>query len=136
MIQVPAFVVGTYGLRKSTLSAFDLLLTDGLCYVDTPLVYPLILCYATAALVTTTVVTLVALKAPSAHDTSLDPVSKFYAMTDEGRWTILGPLIPFLIIPAVMWVDMFIRVMGLVSVGVRTQKASVPARRANGKKEL
>ncbi|CAG7855219.1 SubName: Full=Uncharacterized protein {ECO:0000313/EMBL:CCA73114.1} [Serendipita indica DSM 11827] len=115
LIQIPAFIIGTYGLRKNT-----------------PLVYPLLLCYASAALVTTTTVFFVSVNLPSANDTSLDATSKFYALTDEGRRTILGPIIPFLLIPAVMWVDMLIRVTSLVSAGI--QKTATAGK--TGKKEL
>lgn len=117
VIQIPAFILGTYGLHKNK-----------------PTFYPLILCYATAALVTTTTVLFVAINLPSADDPSLDASSKFYALTHQARWTILGPLIPFLAIPAVMWVDMFIRVMDLVSVGA--YKKTVAERAGRKKKEL
>lgn len=92
-------------------------------FLDSPRVYPLLLAYSSAALVTTTTVLVITLAAPSASDKTLDPISKFYAMSDEGRWTILGPLIPFLIVPAVMWIDMMVRVGRLVEAGIRATGA-------------
>ncbi|CAG8725958.1 15355_t:CDS:2, partial [Acaulospora colombiana] len=94
--------------------------TDG---HDSKAIYPFLVAYSAAGLVTASTVAWVTLKAPSASDLSLDPVSKFYALTDEGRWTILGPLIPFLIVPMIMFVDMMFRVTSLVNAGVKAQAA-------------
>ncbi|CCA76270.2 hypothetical protein PIIN_10265 [Serendipita indica DSM 11827] len=117
VIQLPAFILGTYGLYKNN-----------------PSYYSVILCYATAALVTTTTCFVNAIKLPSAEDPSLDASSKFYAVTNEVRWRILGPLIPFLVVPAVMWVDMFVRIMDLVSIGA--YKKTLAAKAGKAKKEL
>ncbi|PVF96153.1 hypothetical protein CPB86DRAFT_787299 [Serendipita vermifera] len=113
---LPAFVIGMIGLQR-----------------DSKAVYPFLLAYSTAALITTSTVAWITLKAPSASDPSLDPVSKFYALTDEGRNTILGPLIPFLIIPIIMFVDMMSRVTNLVNAGIKAQAAQ---KSTNGKKHI
>jgi hypothetical protein len=102
-------------------------------HLDSKSVYPIILAYCAATLVTTSTVLWITLKAPSASDPNLDPVSKFYAVTDEGRRGILGPLIPFLLVPIVMFVDMLYRVTSLVKAGVKAQATSTAQ---NGKKHL
>ncbi|KIM22413.1 hypothetical protein M408DRAFT_332925 [Serendipita vermifera MAFF 305830] len=116
-IQMPTFVIGMIGLRK-----------------DTSAIYPLLLAYASAALVTTITVTHGTLIAPSSADTSLDTLSKFYAMSDLGRWIILGPLIPFLIVPAIMWVDMMMRLSRLVKLGAQVEATKEV--NGKGRKEL
>jgi len=118
-IQLPAFVFGMIGL-----------------YYNSAAVYPLLLSYASAALVTTITVTYGTIIAPSLNDTTLDPINKFYAMSDAGRWTILGPLIPFLIIPAVLWVDMMFRIGKLVKKGTQVEAKARAAGAGKGKKEL
>ncbi len=64
-----------------------------------------------------------ALVAPSIDDPNLDSASKLYAMSEEGRWTILKPTIPFLIIPIIMWVDMMFRLGRLVRKGAQVERA-------------
>lgn len=96
-------------------------------------VYPLLLAYSSTAIVTTSIYLLVALFAPSAHDETLDSLSKFYAMTDEGRWKILYPVILYLAIPSIMWIDMMFRVGSLVEAGTKARRVGGVV---NGKKEL
>ncbi|KAG8820147.1 hypothetical protein FRC19_009102 [Serendipita sp. 401] len=114
-IQIPGCIIGMYALQK-----------------EKKALYPVLLAYTSAALVTTTTVIFVAFAAPSAHDKTLDPVSKFYAMTEEGRWSIIYPTIPYLVIPAIMWVDMMVRITSLVKAGAKAQNAAI--RVENGKK--
>ncbi|KAG8800702.1 hypothetical protein FRC17_006823 [Serendipita sp. 399] len=116
-IQIPGCIIGMYALQKGY-KAF----------------YPALLAYASSAVVTTTTVLFVALAAPSVHDKTLDPISKFYAMTDEGRWSTLYPIIIFLVVPAIMWVDMLVRVTRLVNAGIKAQRALEQKPVENGKK--
>ncbi|KIM20280.1 hypothetical protein M408DRAFT_308499 [Serendipita vermifera MAFF 305830] len=116
-IQMPSIIIGMIGLRK-----------------DTPTVYPLLLAYSSAALVTAITVAHGTLIAPSSADTSLDALSRFYAMSDLGRWIILGLIIPFLIIPAIMWVDMMMRLSRLVKVGAQAEATNEI--NGKGRKEL
>lgn len=82
-------------------------------------VYPILLSYASAALVTTITVVVTTITMPASHDKTIDDVSKFYSLSNEGRITILGPVIPFLVIPAIMWVDMFMKTSKLVIAGAK-----------------
>jgi len=84
-------------------------------------VYPLLLAYASLALVTTVTTLHATLIAPNSADASLDPALKVYAFSDEQRSAVLRPLIPFLLIPAVMWFDMMVRVTGLVRKGAQLE---------------
>lgn len=89
--------------------------------------------YAATAIITTTTVLIVTANIPSASDPTLDRLSKFYAMTEEGRWTIMYPVSFYLAVPAIMWVDMMFRVGGLVKAGIR----KIGSRNVNAeKKEL
>jgi hypothetical protein len=101
---------------------------------DTPTIYPLLIAYSSCALVTTITVTHGAYILPSMADTT-DPLAKFYAVSDKGRMLILGPIIPFLIVPAVMWVDMMVRVGKLVNAGTKVQGQGKVAN-GKGRKEL
>lgn len=78
------------------------------------------LAYSAAAIVSTTTVFIMVLTAPSDSDPALDNTLQFYALTEENRQVILGPLIPFLIVPVVMFVDMMIRLAGLVNAGMKS----------------
>jgi hypothetical protein len=73
---------------------------------------------------------------PSSTDKTLDPNFKMYAVTEEQRWVILGPLIPFLIIPVVMWIDMMVRVTRLVRKGTKVEAQSRIAAKGKGRKDL
>jgi hypothetical protein len=84
--------------------------------------------------VTTVTVTHGALTLPSLAETT-DPLARFYALSDEARMHQLGPLIPFLLVPAVMWVDMMVRVGKLVSAGAKAQ-AQGKVTNGKGRKEL
>jgi hypothetical protein len=68
---------------------------------------------------------IIAYTAPSIIDPTLDSTARFHAMSEKGRWTILNATIPFLIIPAIMWIDMMIRLGRLVNAGVNAQKGKV-----------
>lgn len=85
-------------------------------------VFPILLSYASAALVTTITVWVTTVNMPASYDKNLDPVSQFYSLSDEGRRTILGPIIPFLAVPAIMWVDMFFKTLRLVIAGANATK--------------
>lgn len=74
--------------------------------------------------------------APSIKDPTLDPLSKFYAMSDEGRWTILAAATPILIVPLIMWVDMMIRLGRLVAKGERVGAQQKKVTIKKTKKEL
>lgn len=93
--------------------------------LDSPKIYPLLLAYSTAALVTTITYMIIAYTAPSITDPTLDATARFHAMSEKGRWTILNATMPFLIIPAVMWIDMMVRLGHLVNAGVKAQKGKV-----------
>lgn len=96
---IPAFILVIRGLRQNLTS-----------------VYPVLFAYASAALVMTGTHMATVLKAPSASDQTLDAVSKFYALSDGARSSLIRAIAPYLLIPAIMWVDMFIRLRGLVAV--------------------
>lgn len=122
-IQLPTFIIGIIGLQRG-LFVPSLVLIKPIPILkrstDSPRIYPLLLAYSSAALVTTITLLVITLAAPSSDNANqeLDPISQFYSMTEEGRRSILGPLIPFLIVPAIMWVDMIIRLAGLVNDGI------------------
>ncbi|KIM20282.1 hypothetical protein M408DRAFT_308501, partial [Serendipita vermifera MAFF 305830] len=116
-IQIPSFIIGMIGLSK-----------------DTPAIYPLLLAYSSAAFVTTITFAHDVFIAPSSADTSLDALSKFYAMSDVGRRTLLAILIPFLVVPAIMWVDMMMRIGRLVKSGAKAEATKEMGER--GRKEL
>ncbi|KIM22412.1 hypothetical protein M408DRAFT_28725 [Serendipita vermifera MAFF 305830] len=116
-IQMPSIIIGMIGLRK-----------------DTPTVYPLLLAYSSAALVTDITVAHGTLVAPSSADTSLDALSKFYAMSDSGKRTTLSPLILFISVPAIMWVDMMMRLSRLVNLGAQAEATNEI--NGKGRKEL
>lgn len=103
---------------------------------DSAAIYPLLLAYSSTAIVTAAAYMYGTIIAPSANDTTLDPHSKFYAMSDEGRWTILAPTIPFLVIPIIMWVDMMVRTGRLVLKGVQAEAQEQVTRGRKTKKEL
>lgn len=103
-IQVPSFIMGMIGLQKDSAS-----------------IYPLLLAYSSTAIVTTATYMHAVIIAPSLSDTTLDPLSKFYAMSDKGRWTILNPTIVFLLVPGIMWVDMMVRLGRLVKKGAQVE---------------
>ena len=70
---------------------------------------------------------IIAYTAPSITDPTLDATAQFHAMSEKGRWMILNATMPFLIVPAIMWIDMMIRLGRLVNAGVNAQKGKVSA---------
>jgi hypothetical protein len=97
---------------------------------DTPTVYPLLLAYSSAALVTNITVAHGMYTLPTLAETT-DIVAKFYALPDSARMHQFRSIIPFLLVPAVMWVDMMVRVGRLVSGGAKVQAQD---KKANGKR--
>jgi hypothetical protein len=99
---------------------------------DTPIIYPLLLTYSSAALVTNITVAHGLYTLPTLAETT-DAVAKFYALSDSARTHQFRSIIPFLLVPAVMWVDMMARVGMLVSAGAKVQ---VQEKKANGKRNM
>jgi hypothetical protein len=99
-------------------------------------VYPVLLAYASVALVTTFTTLQGTLLAPSSSDTNIGPDFKLYAVTEEERWGILGPLIPFLVMPVILWIDMMLRVTSLVVKGTEAEAQSRLTAKGKGGKDL
>ncbi|CAG7855224.1 SubName: Full=Uncharacterized protein {ECO:0000313/EMBL:CCA73638.1} [Serendipita indica DSM 11827] len=102
---IPSFIIGIRGLRQ-----------------DSTIVYPVLLAYASAALVMTGTYMATILKAPSTSDQMLDAGLKYYALNDRGRLLLILGTIPYILIPAIMWIDMFVRVRGLLAVARRAEE--------------
>jgi hypothetical protein len=68
---------------------------------DTPTIYPLLIALFLAALLIAITVAHGAYTLPSIVDTT-DPLAKFYALSNSGHMILLVPLIPFLVIPAMI----------------------------------
>lgn len=70
----------------------------------------------------TVMVEVVYLYAPSKSDPTLSPELAFYAVTDEQRRFLLTAHTPFLILPVIMFFDMSYRIIRLMKSGIEVEK--------------
>jgi hypothetical protein len=55
----------------------------------------------------------------------LEKTSQYYSLSSEQLTMIMGATTPFLIIPAIMWVDMLMQIRKLMNAGERAMNAGV-----------